>query len=109
MAIRELAAGREDVLLGLRGVRGTAAAWSAAWSVLFLAIVLGPYRKGDVTAWWGILVSTMTAGFLASLRVVALGTSLGTGGPLILVLLVVMALLLDVKRIAGPAPVPPVS
>lgn len=105
--IREIAGDREAVLTGLRGVRGTSAAWGVAWAVLMLAVVLGPYRKGDVASWWGILVSTLAAAVVVALRVVVLGTSLGTGGPLLLVLLVMIGLLLDVKRIAGVAPAPP--
>ena len=49
--------GRDAVLEGLRGARGTSAAWAAAWAVLFLAVVVGPYRRGDVATWWGILGS----------------------------------------------------
>jgi hypothetical protein len=105
--IREIAGDREVVLTGLRGVRGTSAAWGAAWAVLMLAIVLGPYRKGDVASWWGILVSTLAAAVVVALRVVVLGTSLGTGGPLLLVLLVMIGLLLDVRRVAGASPAPP--
>jgi hypothetical protein len=104
--IEEIAAGRDNVLLGLRGVRGTAAAWAAAWATLFLVVVLGPYRRGDVTSWWGILASTLVLGVVVALRVPVLGIQAGTGTALVLLLLVILGLLLDVKRLLGPAPNP---
>jgi drug/metabolite transporter superfamily protein YnfA len=33
VSITDIAGGRQPVLLGLRGVRGTSAAWAAAWAV----------------------------------------------------------------------------
>jgi hypothetical protein len=102
--IDEIASGRDNVLLGLRGVRGTAAAWGAAWATLFLAVVIGPYRKGDVTTWWGILASVLVLGVVVALRVPVLGLQAGTGTPLVLLVVVLLALLVDVKRIAGAAP-----
>jgi hypothetical protein len=102
VGIGEIAAGRDAVLVGLRGARGTAAAWGAAWSVLFLAVVLGPYRRGDVASWWGILFSLLALGAIAGARLLFTGGQAGTGTPLLLLVLVLVALLLDVKRISGP-------
>jgi len=99
--IAEVAGGREAVLLGLRGARGTAAAWGAAWAALFLVVVFGPYRRGDVATWWGILLSVVVLAAVAGARVV-IGAQAGIGGPLILLVLVVIALLLDVKRLTTP-------
>ena len=59
VSIADVAAGREAVLLGLRGARGTAAAWSAAWAA-------------------------------------------GTGTPLVLLVVALVALLLDVRRLTAP-------
>jgi len=100
--IDEIAQGRAEVLLGLRGVRGTAAAWAAAWSTLFLVVVLGPYRRGDVAAWWGILASVLVMAAVVALRVVLIGTQAGTGTALVLLVVVLLALLVDVKRLTGP-------
>jgi hypothetical protein len=102
--IEKVASGRDNVLLGLRGVRGTAAAWAAAWATLFLAAVLGPYRRGDVTTWWGILASAIVLGVVVALRVPVLGVQAGTGTALVILLLVILALLVDVKRLVPPAP-----
>ncbi len=100
--IAEVAGGREAVLLGLRGVRATSAAWGAAWAVLFLAVVAGPYRRGDTTSWWGLLASLVVLGAIAGARVVLLpGSRAGVGAPLILLAVVLVALLLDVGRVAG--------
>jgi hypothetical protein len=100
--IAEVAAGRQPVELGLRGARGTAAAWAAAWAALFLAVVFGPYRRGDVTTWWGILASAIVLGAVAGARVVFTGAQAGTGEPLVLLVVVLVALLIDVKRLTAP-------
>ena len=102
VSINDVAAGREPVLLGLRGVRGTAAAWAAAWAALFLAVVIGPYRRGDVGTWWGILASVIVLGAVAGARVVFTHVQTGTGEPLVLLVVVLVALLLDVRRLTGP-------
>lgn len=102
VSINEIAAGRDAVLVGLRGVRGTSAAWGAAWAALYLAVVLGPYRRGDTTAWWGILASVLVLGAVAAARVLLLpGQPAGTGAPLLILAIVLVALLLDVRRLAG--------
>ena len=102
VSITEIAAGREPVLLGLRGVRGTAAAWGAAWAALFLAVVLGPYRRGDLWSWWGILASALALAAVAGARVLFIRLDAGTGTPLVLLVAVLVALLLDVKRLSTP-------
>lgn len=103
VSIEEIASGRDAVLLGLRGVRGTSAAWGAAWATLFLAVVFGPYRRGDVTTWWGILASALVLGVLVALRVPVLRIQAGAGTALLLLVLVILALLVDVKRLVQPA------
>jgi hypothetical protein len=101
VAIDQIAQGREAVLLGLRGTRGTAAGWAAAWATLFLVVVLGPYRRGDRVSWWGILVSTLVLAAVVALRVPLLGLQAGTGTVLVLLVLVILALLVDVKRLSA--------
>ena len=100
-SITEIAAGRDAVLEGLRGSRGTAAAWGAAWAALFLAVVLGPYRRGDVATWWGILASVLALGAVVGARLMFLRSQAGAGTALFILVVVLVALLLDVKRIAG--------
>jgi len=102
ISITDVAAGREAVLLGLRGARGTAAAWAAGWAVLFLVVVLGPYRRGDVATWWGIFASVLVLGVVAGARVVFTGAQAGTGEPLVLLVAVLVGLLIDVKRLTAP-------
>ena len=101
VSIGEIASGRDAVLEGLRGVRGTAAAWAAAWAALFLAVVLGPYRRGDVATWWGLLASALVLGAVVGARVMFLRSQAGTGTALVILVVVLVALLLDVKRLAG--------
>jgi hypothetical protein len=102
VAIGDVAGGREAVLLGLRGARGTAAAWGAAWAALFLAVVFGPYRRGDVAAWWGVLASVLVLAAVAGARLVFTGVQAGTEAPLVLLVIVLIALLIDVKRLTAP-------
>lgn len=102
--IETIAAGNDAVLKGLRGSRGTAAAWGAAWSILFLSVVLGPYRRGDVGSWWGILASTIVLGVVVALRVPVLQWQAGTGTALVLLLVVILSLLVDVKRVVQAPP-----
>ena len=102
VSIAEIAAGRDAVLEGLRGSRGTAAAWAAAWAALFLSVVVGPYRRGDVATWWGILASVLVLGAVVGARVMFLESQAGTGTALVILVVVLVALLLDVKRLAGP-------
>lgn len=102
VSIAEIASGRDAVLEGLRGVRGTAAAWAAAWAALFLSVVFGPYRRGDVATWWGLLASALVLGAVVGARVMFLRSQAGTGTALVILVVVLVALLLDVKRLTGP-------
>jgi hypothetical protein len=81
--IAEVAAGRPAVLEGLRGIRGTSAAYAAAYAVLFLAIVLVPYRRGEVWAWWAVLAGIATLALLVIARLAFLGSRLGIGAAMI--------------------------
>jgi hypothetical protein len=83
----------------LRGARGTAAAYAAGYAVLFLVIVLGPYRRGERWAWWAILGGVLTVLALVALRVPSLGTQLGVGPAIFQLAVVVIGLLLDVGRL----------
>jgi len=101
VSIGEIASGRDTVLEGLRGSRGTAAAWGAAWAALFLAVVFGPYRRGDVATWWGLLASVLVLGAVVGARVMFLKSQAGTGAAFVILAVVLVALLLDVKRLTG--------
>lgn len=89
----------EDVELALRGRRGTAASYSLAFAFSMLALVLGPYRKGDRWAVWVVLVSFVILGGASLLRIPALGIVQGatTGGGLLLVVIPAIALNLASK------------
>jgi hypothetical protein len=97
--VEAVAAGRLGVATALRGIRGTAAAYAAAYAVLLLSVVAGPYRKGDRSSWWGILASAVMLFVFAALRQPYLGTTLGMGTPGIALGLVVLALVLDGGRL----------
>ena len=75
--VSKVAGGDAGVATALRGIRGTSAAFGAAYGVLFLAIVLGPYRRGDAWAWRALLGAGLTQFVLVLLRIPILGTQLG--------------------------------
>ena len=94
-----VASGRHEVLLALRGIRGTSAAYAAAYAVLFLSIVLGPYKRGETWAWWSLLASLVLACILVVLRVPLVGAHMGVSPALQQCGVGVFALLLDVSRL----------
>ena len=77
VSLAELAAGRQEVLTAVRARRATAAAYAAGFATLFLTIVLGPYRKGDVWAWWALAAGTIVVSVLILLRIPFLAIRLG--------------------------------
>lgn len=87
--------------VALRGSRATAAAYGAAYGALFLTIVLGPYRRGEVWAWWALLGSTLFFAAIVLLRVPLLGTSLGINPAVVPLALVLLGLGLDLGRVRG--------
>ena len=100
--VSKVAGGDADVATALRGIRGTSAAFGAAYGVLFLTIVLGPYRRGDVWAWKALLVAGLTQCVLVLLRIPILGTQLGVSAAVTPVILLIAGLLLDVGRLKNP-------
>ena len=98
-AVGAVASGRPQVLLALRGIRGTSAAYAAAYAVLFLSIVLGPYKRGETWAWWSLLGALVLPCILVVLRVPLLGAHLGVAPALNQCGIGVTAQLLDVSRL----------
>ena len=99
ITLAELTENRDDVATAIKARRATAAAFGAGYAILFLAIVLGPYRRGEVWAWWAILAVTLVVNGIILLRIVVLGTNLGLGAATIPLSVCVIALLLDVSRL----------
>jgi hypothetical protein len=99
--VSKVAAGREEVATALRGIRGTSAAFAAAYGVLYLAIVLTPYRRGDVWAWWALFAGSATVIAIALLRIPFLDTTLGVSAGATQFALTMVGLLLDVRRLKG--------
>jgi hypothetical protein len=111
VSLAELSVGRPEVAIAVRARRATAAAYAAAFATLFLVITLGPYRRGDVWAWWALLAGTLVVSVLTLLRIPFLGIQLGApvaGSALVsaLVQLVVvgLGLALGVGRLGGNKP-----
>ena len=104
--VSELAAGRPEVETAVRARRATAAACSAGFATLFLLISLIPYRRGEVWAWWALLVGMLVVATLILLRIPLLSTSTadsfggGTAvGTLTLLLIVGVGLALGAGRL----------
>jgi hypothetical protein len=79
-SLAELSVGRPAVATAVRARRATAAAYAAGFATLFLAITLGPYRRGEVWAWWALLAGMLVLSVLTLLRVPFLGIRLGAPG-----------------------------
>ena len=102
--VSRVAGGDAGVATALRAIRGTSASYAVAYGVLFLAIVLGPYRRGDVWAWKALLIAGLTQSVIVLLRIPILGTQLGASPAMTQPVLLVVGLLLDVGRLKGSAP-----
>jgi hypothetical protein len=106
--LSELSAGREGVAPALRGMRATAAAYAAGFAVLFLGIVLVPYRRGDAWAFWVLLAGVLTFAMLYMARALLLGTWGGVGVGAIQAGIALAALALGrFETLHKPAPGPP--
>lgn len=97
--VSKVADGDAAVATALRGIRGTSAAFGAGYGILFLAIVLGPYRRGEVWAWNTLLIAGLVQSVIVLLRIPLLGTQLGVSAAVTPLVLLVVALLLDVGRL----------
>lgn len=97
--VAQVAAWNPEVATAIRARRGTASAYSAAFATLLLAVVLVPYRRGEVWAWWAVLGSLLVLAAVTFVRVPALGTRLGTGTAVAILAVGVVALLLDARRL----------
>jgi len=103
-SLTELAEGRPEVATAVRARRATAAAYAAGFATLFLAIVLGPYRRGDRWAWRVLAAGTLVVAVLSLLRIPLLGTSLGAPTAGIQLALVGLGLALGAGRLRGKSP-----
>jgi hypothetical protein len=83
----------------LRGARGTAAAFGLAFGVLWLAVVFGPYRRGEAWAWWALLGATLALALVTVLRVPLAGARAGVSTAVTLLVLVLAGLALDLARL----------
>jgi len=97
--VADVAAWNPEVATAIRARRGTASAYSAAFATLLLVVVLVPYRRGEVWAWWTILGSLLVLAAVTLVRVPALGTSLGASTAVTILVVGVVGLLLDARRL----------
>jgi hypothetical protein len=67
--VRELSVGRPELETAVRARRATAAAYAAGFATLFLLISVGPYRRGEVWAWWALLLGMLVVSVLILLRI----------------------------------------
>lgn len=100
--LSEIASAHEGLGPALRSIRGTSAAYAAAYGVLFLAIVVGPYRRREVWAWWTILGGAAALAAITAARVLTLHVTAGLAAVLIQLAAVLVGLMLDVSRLREP-------
>ncbi len=100
--VRQIGGGDPQVEKALRGIRGTSAAYAGAFAVLFLAIVFGPYKRGEVWAWWALMVASLLHAAIVLPRLVFVDTTLGVGPAVAQGVVVIVALLLDASRLRAP-------
>jgi hypothetical protein len=93
---------RPDALTATRARRGTAAAYALGYGLLMMLIVLVPYRRGEVWAWWAILAGALVVFVAYALRMFSLGTNQGVGAGALQLGVIAVALLLDAKRLRAP-------
>lgn len=103
-SLAELSGGRPEVVAAVRARRATAAAYAAGFATLFLAITLGPYRRGDVWAWWALLAGTLVVSLVILLRIPFLGVRLGAPAAFIQLVVVGLGLALGAGRLRGSNP-----
>ena len=103
-SLSELSAGRPEVATAVRARRATAAAYAAGFATLFLAIILGPYRRGDVWAWWALAAGTLVLSVLILLRIPFLGTRLGAAPALLQLVVAGIGLALGAGRLGHGRP-----
>ncbi len=104
VSLSELSVGKPDVATAVRARRATAAAYAAGFATLFLAIILGPYRRGDVWAWWALAAGTLVLTVLVLLRIPLLGTRLGASPALLQLMVAGIGLALGAGRLGGARP-----
>ena len=104
VSLADLSVGRPEVATAVRARRATAAAYAAGFATLFLAITLGPYRRGDVWAWWALAAGTLVVSVLILLRVPFLGIRLGASAALVQVVVAGLGLALGAGRMRGSPP-----
>ncbi|HKY03614.1 MAG TPA: hypothetical protein VJQ56_01925 [Blastocatellia bacterium] len=88
-----------DVIDALRGRRVTAATWALASGVLAAFIAFVPYRRGERWAWWALLIALGTSQLLSLLRVVAFGSTFGSGAAATVLVFLLIGLLAGVPRL----------
>ncbi|HEV2493703.1 MAG TPA: hypothetical protein VG204_11615 [Terriglobia bacterium] len=103
-SLEELSVGRSEVATAVRARRATSAAYAAGFATLFLAITLGPYRRGDRWAWWALAAGTLVVTVATLLRVPFLDTRLGVPAALIQLVVAGLGLVLGAGRLGRSNP-----
>ena len=97
--------GGEQAVKAFRGRRATAATWALGYGLLAVAVIWMPYRRAEKWAWWAVFLSVGLSQLLSLARAIALGTTVGTGTPAILLAFVLLGLLAGAPRVfARPGP-----
>ena len=96
--VSRIAGGDAGAATALRGIRGTSAAYAAAYGILFLAVVLGPYRRGEAWASRALLMAGLVQAALVLLRLPLLDTQRGVSAAVTQTAILLVGLLLGLGR-----------
>ena len=84
-----------------KGRRATAATWALAYSLLAIAVIWIPYRRGEKWAWWALLVALGVSQLLSIVRAIMLVTTAGFGAAAIILSFTLIGLMAGAPRMFG--------
>lgn len=93
--------GGDEAVKAFKGRRATAATWALAYSLLAIAVIWIPYRRGEKWAWWALLVALGVSQLLSIARAIMLVTAAGFGAASIILVFTLIGLMAGAPRMFG--------
>src|SRR4029079_8974643 len=90
--------GGDEAVKAFKGRRATAATWALAYSLLAIAVIWIPYRRGEKWAWWALLVALGVSQLLSIVRAIMLVTTAGFGAAAIILSFTLIGLMAGAPR-----------
>jgi len=92
VSLEEMAQLNPGLPNAIRGRRATAATFAITCGLLIGWIALTAFRRGEKWAWFGLLSAVGAGAVLSALRISLLGTTLGAGTPIAILVVLLVAL-----------------